>query len=259
MKAALVVTDITLDVAQNKRRILRGISAALDHDPDIVVLPETATTGYQDIGDPAHDRTLCEEIGGDFLEKLRQLAIEGKAMISIGFFEKEQQSIYDSSLILSARGEVVQHYRRVDKHWRNKGVDPEIYRCGDRVMRSMTPHGSMSTLICGDLFNDEVLRQVRILAPDVLLYPLAATPEGGLSWMEAVRGDYAERLRLVGSYTLMVNLLECGEGWSTRSGSRIGGACVLDPHGDVVAFLSPGSPGTLIHDLDINVARGPAT
>ena len=248
MRVSLVVPQTVIDVAENKRRILASLSEAFEQRPDLIVLPETVITGYQDNGEPDHDRTLCEDLGGDFLRAVRGLARSHGTMISIGFFEKDGEAIRDSSVIFGGDGEIVQHYRRVDTHWRNREVDPSIYRCGDAVLLSSTAHGSLSTLLCGDLFNDEVLEMTSALRPD-LLYQLAANPEDDLTWEEAVDGYYTERLRALDAQVLMVNLLECGPGWPNGAGTMVGGACVINARGERVASLPTGAPGILTLDV----------
>jgi predicted amidohydrolase len=249
MRASLVVPETVVDVAVNKRRILDAISSALPSRPDLIVLPETVITGYQDKGHPGFDRSLCEDLEGEFLITVRSLARQHRVMISIGFFEKNGWQIHDASVLFSGTGEILQHYRRVDPHWRNPGVDSAIYRCGDEVRLASTGHGTVSTLICGDLFNATVREMTQALRPDYVIYPLAAIPEEGYTWESAVEDYYRAELIKLNAHVLMVNLLESGPGWPGGEGTRVGGAHVVTPVGELLHTLPTGRPGILTCDV----------
>jgi predicted amidohydrolase len=250
VRVSLVVPETVRHIPTNKRAILAYLGRAIRERPDLIVLPETVITGYQDTGDPCHDRSLCEEVQGEFLRSVAQLARTHRVLISIGFFEREAERICDACALFGPTGELLQHYRRIDPHRRHRGADPTIYACGEEVRCRATPHGRLATLICGDLFNDAVLETTQAAQPDHLLYALAADPEDDLTWEQAVASYYRQRLLQLGSYTLMVNLFESGEAWpdghgGERSGSRIGGACVFSLTGQLLATLPSGSPGIL--------------
>jgi predicted amidohydrolase len=247
MKAALPVIPFTEDIASNKQRIAGAIERSMSFSPDLIVFPETATTGYQDRGDPAHDYGLCEDVGGSFITSLRDSARSLEVMISIGFFEQKANAIHDSSILIGKSGAILQHYRRVDPHWRLARADPVIYRDGEDVPITRTEFGSFSTLICGDLYNESVLGMTRVLAPDYLLFPLGRSLAEGES-IENPLQDACNQATLLGTQVLLSNFLDA-RALVDRAEWMIGGAAVIGRDGVLLAELPPLTPGILIHDF----------
>jgi predicted amidohydrolase len=231
MKVAMAVIEVFKNINKNKDKIIRFILEAAEKNADLIIFPEVAISGLQDKNDYKYDLTLCEEINDEYINKVRKLALENQIMVSLGFFEKDQGNIYDSSVLIDKSGEIIQHYRRVDSHWALGGADRSIYRNGKEVYKTSTEYGSFSTILCGDLFNDEVVNMLIKLKPDYLLYPLCMCLEDDVTWENASK-EYGERVNLFNVKTIMVNSLD-GEPLGEEQ-KNIGGAHVFNEKGEII-------------------------
>lgn len=229
MKVAIAVLEVLKNIEKNKNKIIKFILEAAKQNVDLIIFPEVAITGFQDKNDYEYDLTLCEEITGEYINEVRKIALESKIMVSLGFFEKDHGKIYDSSILIDKSGTIIQHYRRVDGHWAFNRADRNIYRNGKEVYKTRTEYGSFSTILCGDLFNDEVVNMLVRLKPDYLLYPLAMCLKKNDTWENASKG-YGERINLFNVKTIMVNSLDALEDGQ----ENIGGAHIFNKKGEII-------------------------
>ncbi len=249
MRAALVALRIHEDPGMNKRMICEFVSQAANH-ADLVLFPETATTGLVNNDDPRHDCPLAEPIPNRFLGDLGRLARAGSLHVGLGLLEREGQAIYDAFVLISDKGEIVLHYRRINPGWHGKNADPGVYRQGSEVMTYDHPRfGRMSVLLCGDLFEDVLVRRVRRKRLDLLLFPFGrAFADDSCDqerWDREELPQYVTQVKKAGALALMVNYI----GPPELDDFSFGGAWAVDKDGEVLASLPLGREGILYCDL----------
>ncbi len=170
---------------------------------------------------------------------------------AFGLLERAGGGLYDSAVLIDADGELRLTYRRINPQWHGPAALPDVYRQGERVDAVATPWGTVALLICGDLFDDAVLVQVRALAPDWLIFPFARSFAGGgvsqARWDAEEMPAYAARVRAVEAPALMVNYL--ADGRDLPDDGSFGGAFVVRADGTVVAQKPLGEPGLLVSDV----------
>jgi len=250
MRAALVVHRVTRKRDANLKTMLRELHAAADAGADLVLYAEAALTGLINNNDPAHDLPLGQPIPGPATEALARAARARRTWVGFGLLERDRGALYDAAVLLSAKGEIALHYRRIQPQWHGQDADPGIYRQGSEISAVETPYGRMGFLLCGDLFDDDVVRHARALELDWLLFPFARCfSDGAVDQARWERDDlpaYLERVRRVGATALAVNYL------AHRSllGGAFGGALVVSGDGTLIDHLPLGRTGTLLVDLD---------
>lgn len=249
MRAALVVHPISECLETTLDRIVRMIHESADAGADLVLFGETALTGFIMNDDPVHDLPLGQHIPGSTTGALADIARARGIWITMGLYEREHDRLYDSAVLLCPTGTIGLKYRRIDPHWHGRDADPLIYRQGAVVPILATPFGTVAFLICGDLFDDNLLRQVRELRPDWLLYPFARCFDSEVAdrkqWYREEQYVYAERVGTVGVATLMTNILT----EDSSSGCYFGGSMVVSARGVVVDYFPIGQVGTLFFDF----------
>jgi len=249
VKAALVVNRVLFDIGANLATSLKMANEAADAGADLVLFPEAALTGLINNDDPSHDLSLGQAIPGPATEVLAGLTRERRIWLGIGILEREGGRLYDSAVLLTPDGEIGLKYRRITPQWHGRTADPSIYRQGTELSKLETSLGTFAFLICGDLFDDELIQRVRVLRPDWLLFPFARCFDDGSCdqrrWEREEKPMYVQRARLTGSTTLMTNYL--AEGNLLRGG--FGGAMVVSSDGTVVDSLPLGKVGILLVDL----------
>ncbi|MCI2426125.1 hypothetical protein LM597_01735 [Candidatus Acetothermia bacterium] len=112
-------------------------------------------------------------------------------------------------------------------------------------MKVSTVLGTFLFLICGDLFEDDLLTQVRKLQPDWLLVPFARCFDNGAydqaRWDREEKFEYIERAKIAETSTFMVNYLADRE----LDGGSFGGAMAVSPTGEIIGSLPIGKAGIL--------------
>ncbi|MBM3238649.1 carbon-nitrogen hydrolase family protein [Candidatus Poribacteria bacterium] len=246
MKAALVVNRVLPDIDANLTAILDMVNEAADAGADIVVFPEAALTGLINSDEPSYDLPLGQPIPGPVTDILAGLAHERRIWLAIGLLERDGDKLYDSAVLLTPDGEIRLKHQRIQPQWHGKHADPSVYCQGTALSKVETPLGSFAFLICGELFDDELIQRVRDLRPDWLLFPFARCFDEDCQceqrWNREEKTEYAKRVKLVGVTTLMTNYLSEVDGC-------FGGAMVVSGDGTVVDSFPLGKVGILMVDL----------
>jgi N-carbamoylputrescine amidase len=223
---------------------------AADAGANVVLFPEAALTGLINNDDPAHDISLGQPIPGPVTEVLAAVARMRDLWLGVGLLERDGVRLYDTAVLLSPTGEIVLRYRRISPGWHGRHVDLAVYAHGADVPPVSTPWGWVAFLLCGDLFDDDLVQRVRTLELDWLLFPFARSFADGACdqacWDRQELGEYAERVRMAGVTTLLVNSL-CGD--DLQDDGTFGGAWVISGAGEVLAQQPLGQDGLLLVTL----------
>ncbi|MFD2079123.1 N-carbamoylputrescine amidase [Actinopolymorpha cephalotaxi] len=251
MQAALAVHRVVADQAANLTSITKLTREAAGKGADLVVFSETALTGFVGNDDPAHDRLLAQPIPGPVTEHLGALSRETGMWIAIGMYERErtatEERLYDSAILIDPDGKVQLHYRRISPQWHGS-PDRRVYRQGTDLPVASTDFGTCAFLLCGDLFDDELVQRLRRVQPNWLLFPFARSYDSEVAdaeqWEREERFVYADRAARAGVGALMVNHLAARD-----VGGCFGGALAVAPDGTIIGELPPGNEGILLVDL----------
>jgi len=248
MKAALVVNRVLPDIDANLTTILNMANEAADAGADLVVFPEAALTGLINNDEPSHDLPLGQPIPGPVTDVLARLACERRIWLAIGLLERDGDKLYDSAVLLTPDGEIGLKHRRIQPQWHGPNVDPSVYCQGTELSKVNTPLGTFAFLICGELFDDELVQRVRNLRPDWLLFPFARCFNDGSydqeRWDREEKPEYVQRVKLAGITTLMTNYLT-----DKDFDGYFGGIMVVSSDGTVVDSFPLDKIGILMVDL----------
>lgn len=250
MRAGLIVYKVCKDRRKNLDTVLHWAEEAARAGAEIVLFPEAALSGLINNDVPAHDLPLGETIPGPATAALSALARKRGMWLGIGMLERDGGSLYDSAILIGSDGAIHLHYRRNQPQWHGSKADPNVYRQGTGIPVVTTPLGSVAILICGDLFDDNILTDFRHLRPDWLLFPFARCFSDGTAdqarWDREEFPLYIERVRKAATPTLMVNYI----GTDLPDDNSFGGAFFISPEGRVLASLPLAEEGLLMIDSD---------
>jgi predicted amidohydrolase len=155
MKVALVVPKLTSDEFTNVNAIKKYIHSAADNGAQFVLFPEAALTGLVNNDDPKHDLPLGEPVPGFVTEQIGKICETRKVWTALGLLETDNGAMYDSAILIDPLGDIKMKYRRIQPQWHGKKADATVYRQGSHVEKAITPFGSVSFLICGDLVSKQ--------------------------------------------------------------------------------------------------------
>ena len=248
MNIALVSMDASGGLADARWRLMETIPQACELDADIICFPEFSNSGFP-TDDYETDLSLAETIPGLLTDAIGDIAKEYGKHIAIGLLERDGENLFDTALLINPAGEIQLKYRRISPHWRKK--DAEFYREGDDLPITETPYGKMAFLICGDLFDDDILELAHAQEPDFVIIPMARCLDGRTYdndlWREELT-HYEKQVRELGCDSFLVNLYTDKSHGAYVGGSayidRLGKARVTGPLGQpIIIFLSI-TPGT---------------
>jgi N-carbamoylputrescine amidase len=159
------------DRSGNFVRIENAICEAKDAGADIICFPEAIILGW--LNSDAHKRAY--PIPGKDSQRLCELAKKYETCLCAGLEEKNDANLYDSVVLIDDKGRILLKHRKIN-------ILTELmtppYTPGKEVNAVETEFGKIGLLICADTFEDEILKRMAALNPDLLLVPYGwAAPE----------------------------------------------------------------------------------
>lgn len=224
------------DPAANLRHLEERLDEAERHRPDLVVLPECTLTGY--LYEEEDLARFAEPVPGPTTQEMARLARQHGFWLCFGLVERVGALFYNTALLLDRRGHIALRHRKVH--------EKPPYALGESVRSLPTELGHLSVLICGDLFDEAVARQIDP-STNLLLVPMnrsfdGASPDAA-RWEREERGVYIEAVRAIGLTTAIVNALEEG-----TEEPAFGGALLVAGDGRVLAESPHGTEEMVIYD-----------
>jgi len=148
---------------KNLRRIEKNL---LQSDPDLVVLPELCTTGYQ-FTSKKELTDLAESIHGPTVQNWEKLCRDKGFYLVAGLAEKDGEYFYNSAVLVSPKG-YVGTYRKVhlfleEKAWFQPGNGFSVWDIGNV---------KIGIMICFDWIFPEAARSLALQGADIICHPV---------------------------------------------------------------------------------------
>lgn len=257
--AAVQIAPQKGDVAANLGRIADAAIRSSSEGADLVVFPETSTSGYFLQGGVADAALTTDSLAGELSGRLRELT--RPLDVILGFYERADEGFYNSAahLACTASGcEVVHLHRKFflptygvfdEERFVTRGGHIGSYRCR---------FGDFAILICEDIWHS-ISATIAALSGAEALVAISASPARGFAGDNIENLERYERLlRSIseehGVWTINSMLVgfEGGKGFT-------GGSMIVDPLGRVVARGPTAQEHMLMAEVDMNeVARARA-
>ncbi|WP_457741951.1 carbon-nitrogen hydrolase family protein [Thermococcus sp.] len=225
MKVALIPMRVEVgNFEANWREFKRRFKEALEHEPDFILFPEYCLTGFAEWD--FSGAGLYDEI----VERVSGLVRKAGVYVVFGLLEPYKNCVYNSALLIGRNGEVLLNHRKFQ--------EPMKFCTGNTVMTARTEFGKAAIIICGDLYNKRIAKWVRRKRPDFLFVPMEYSPDYG-----ELRGEdvevMAERVKLLGARTFVVNSYPPGGAWVFDSDGRLLASSRED---EILVFEVPQNP-----------------
>ncbi|MDP6634952.1 MAG: nitrilase-related carbon-nitrogen hydrolase [Phycisphaerae bacterium] len=196
LAAAVQIASKFGDPKGNRKRIRQAVASAARLGAKIVVLPETAVTGYmtydiktawrvpgRNISDElqgSDPKDAAETVPGPSTKFFAPLAKQYGIYLTVPLLEIDRKSgkHYNTSVLLGPDGKILIHYRKRNPWiWAEMGWAEEG-NLGNPVVD--TPFGRLGLLICFDVHDQfKVMSKKKI---DTLLYSIAWVDGAGSDW-----------------------------------------------------------------------------
>ena len=226
------------DVQATIRKIDRLVTLA--KTAELVVLPELCNSGYN-FKSHEQARETSEEIKDSiFVRYLESLCREHGFYIVSGFNERDNDSLYNSAILVGPDG-YVGKYRKLHLFVKEK----DIFTPGNAGLPVFDIGVCrLGTLVCFDWIFPEVWRILALKGADIICHPSALVLPGLAQKAVPIHG-LVNRV-----YTITANRIGT-EGDLLFTGL----STIADPKGDVLAQASQSDEEVKIVDIDIELAR----
>lgn len=196
---------INENIKHNKNTIIRTIQK-YSCVADIIIFGEAFLQGfYGPTFDVEHDKQLAITQDSNIIDEICCVAKEYATAVSFGFIEKENGFFYSSQITVDANGKVIDLFRRVSPGWKELFADNH-YREGSGFHTFFFQGKKISIGLCGDLWFDENILEVKHLSPDIVFWPVY-TDFNCNDWNERIKYEYAEQAKKFCEKVLYVNSL----------------------------------------------------
>lgn len=222
------------DVPANLDRIGELARQASEEGADLVVFPETATSGYFLEGGVLESALTAQQLGEEIGRRLEGLP--RPLDLCVGFYEKDRGTLYNSAAYLGIAGASVQTLHVYRKFFLpTYGVfDEERFVTRGRELGVFdTRLGRMAILICEDVWHSILPAMCAMAGATTMLIPSASPARG----MNGDRPENLERYeRLLRGVSeehgvYCANAMLCGfEGGK----GFVGGSLIMDPAGQAL-------------------------
>lgn len=245
------------DYAGNVARIGAVIAQAvqLDPKPDLVVFPETSTSGYFVEGGVKEVAVTAGTLVRDLAALYQGPAVD----VSVGFYEKFQGHIHNSCVYvrLGKKPEVIHVHRKVFLPTYGVFDEERFVDRGQEGVRAFDTSwgGRAAILICEDAWHSLAATVAALEGAQLLIVPSASPARGSgmdedgsrlpasvIRWERIVRGIAEEH----GVFVALANLVgfEGGKGFP-------GASALIDPTGNVLVRGPLFEEALLTTDLDL--------
>lgn len=236
MKAKVAVAQMDCvvgDVEANLQRIAALASEARsEHQADLVIFPECATTGYF-VGENV--KKLAEPANGPTNGRLAELAARVGCHLAVGVIEREDTAVFDSLAVFGPKRGLISLYRKLHLFAGEKGV----FTPGRQHALVETELGVLGLTICYDLIFPEYIRGLALAGAELIVNStdwITDAWQTSQGWSGAtVRSLCQIRALENGVHVAMADRVGVEAGWTS-----LGYSTITSPAGSVLAGLNEG-------------------
>lgn len=245
MRVTLLQTNIVWEDKQENLRLLREKLIKLRGEAEIVVLPETFSTGFS-----MDSQRLAEPVSGETISTLRQWAAEFQLAITGSYIACDESSTslqalpcYNRAFFLTPEGEAYYYDKR---HLFRMGQETEHFTAGSQRPVISYRGWNILLLVCYDLRFPVWSRNVNN-EYDLLIYVANWPVPRRRVWDILLQARALENISYV-----------CGVNRIGTDGNQMlynGGSVIYSPKGDLLASVPDHEEGTATATLDLSVLR----
>jgi NAD+ synthase (glutamine-hydrolysing) len=243
MRLALCQINTTVgDISGNVERIRQALLAAREAEPDLVLFPELALTGY-----PPEDLLLREHFLADARTALGRLAEETRGLVAVIGFPERAEDVYNAAAVL-ADGRVHATYRKV--YLPNYGVFDEqrYFQSGSQGAVIDIGGHRVGLTVCEDIWEPGPPASDEAIAGATLIVNISASPyrEG--------KGAERERMFAQRARENLAAVAFCGLVGGQDELIFDGHSFVVDHTGETIARAAQFKEDLLVCDVDLEAA-----
>lgn len=240
--AVAQINSVAAQVDANLAKVEALMRAAASLDAQLIVVPETFSTGY-DIADILPD--VAESIPGHTTDVIAKLAQEFKIYFYGSLIEQNDNRYYNTGIFISPGGEILARYRKIHLF----STEKELFTPGDEPVIVKTPIGTFGMTICMDLLFPEYIRGLVLNGADYILNTTDWLRYGPLDkWQWQYKQPRALACTRALENTVCL-AMACQWGQEGEF-VKFGHSCIVSPSGHILAGIEEGE-GVVVQRLSI--------
>ena len=237
-----VSSEYTFPDKNIERAVCLMVEAIRDYNPDLIVFPETVTTGFNP-GVSAHELwNMIDKVPGRLTERISKAAKIYRKYIIWPTYERGSKKgvIYNSAILINPKGEIVGKYRKTHLYpaerkknggWSTSGAQMKVFK---------TPFANIGIIICFD--GDFPLPSMKLAQKGA---EVIARPSAFLRSYEVWR--LTGQARAYDNHVFFINSNACGK---DASGTNyFGNSMIISPNLQILAHNNS-QEGVICADLD---------
>lgn len=247
MKIALIQQSCSEDKAQNLARGLKSAREAAQAGANILCFAELGFEPfYPQHQNPEAPSKYAETIPGPITDAFAEIAKEFGVVIVLNLYEKDGDSLYDSSPVIHSDGTILGTTRMVHITDYACFYEQDYYTPGDQGAPVYeTPFGKIGVAICYDRHYPEYMRALALAGAEIVFIPQAGSV-----------GEWPD-----GLYEAEVRTAAFQNGYFTALCNRVGEepkltfageSFVCNPSGEVIAKAGTGAEEILYCDVNLS-------
>lgn len=263
VKVAAIQMQMTSIVSENIEKAKSMVIEAAGNGAKIILLPELFERQY-----------FCQERNYDYYSfakpvdendaviEFSKLAKEYKVVLPISIYERDQNSLFNTVVIIDANGTILGKYRKThipDDHYYQEKF---YFTPGDTGFKVWeTQYGKIGVGICWDQWFPECARAMALMGAELLLYPTAIGSEPILDvdssghWRRVMQGHAGANLMpVIAANRIGVEIVEPSNdnGDQKSELNFYGSSFIADNAGAIIAAASRDKEEILYAEFDLD-------
>lgn len=251
LKVAAVQMSMSNSRDDNVARAEAAVREAAARGAGLVVLPELFETPYFPQVEDEEAFALAQDLGSTLVERFKHLARELGILLPLSVFERDQQSYYNSLVLVNEQGQAERVYRKAHIPDGPCYEEKFYFAPGNTPFEPWaTRHGIIGCGICWDQWFPECARILVLKGAELLLYPTAIGTEPAEARTLDTRRMW--RAAMVGHAVCNgVPVIAANRIGTEGNMTFYGHSFICDPMGEVIAEAAEGQETILYADLDL--------
>lgn len=241
MRIALAAVEQREDMAFALQQVRRIAEQESQKGTDLVVFPEAYFQGFQALTfDYKKDLSVVVAQKGVEIGEIHKICRQFRIAMGLGYYEIERGVIFSSYIVIDREGRTLVNYRRRSKGWKESFACAD-YREGDAFCTFRLDGKTFGIVVCGDLWEEELLPEIIAVDCDCMLWPVY-TDYSQEVW-DAEYPEYLKQTAILGMPVALVNA------FVAKDEERAKGGAFVAHLGKELQVLPLGAPGILRFEL----------
>ena len=204
--AAASIISKNFEVKRNIDEILKKAKLAKSNNAKYIFFGEAAINGFDGLTWTYEEDITKHAINenDEEIRTIRDYCKDNKIGIGVGFYEKADQKLYCTYIIINENGNIISKYRRISPGWKEKYADSTFYIDGTEYEFFNLGNSKCLMSVCGDLWTPEYIEELKDFNFDTIIWPLYISYSKE-DWDSHVKSDYARKIAEIGKRAILIN------------------------------------------------------